>query len=672
MHLKFILFLLMCSLTVNAQKEGQAWVDSLLNAMPTALNDTVKAKILNRVALYYASANTDTGLKYTAMGMNLAGKMKWLKGISAFNTCYGNIYVTKGKLDSALYFHLKALECSKKINDSINMGVAYNNLGTVAEAKSDFVSAAKYYIQTLQLGKALKNNYNIAVACENIALVYQEQQDYSRGIEYARQSIAAYELDNDREELAGPLELIGTFFLHLNKYDSAYSYYQKALSNARTNGNKLKEGAALNSLAEYFAKQKDYFNAIKYGLEGKTLWDSTVPAFEDAINNGGLLGNYYLQLAKQADTGKINSSLQIPATKEKLLKLATAYLTEAIQKCKAKGNQNSQSTFQNYLAEANALEGNYKDAYFNFKSYQQIKDSIFSQENKNKIAAVENQRAIDLKNKEIENKELQIGNQRKRMWLLASCIAFLITVGGLVYRQSLTRKKTNTTLLQLNTELDEANKVKAKFFGILSHDLRSPVANLINFLQLQKRKPGIMNEQQIAERENKISDSANALLDTMEAMLLWSKGQMEHFKPSVAEVAVNDLFIYLEHFFTGTEHVSFSFENQENLILQTDEDYLKTIMHNLTANAVKALQQTTGAKITWKAWKQQTNIYLSIIDNGTGVSKEQLKALYDETATSGSRHGLGLHIIRDLAKAIGCSITLQPQTKTGTEFILCI
>jgi K+-sensing histidine kinase KdpD len=181
-----------------------------------------------------------------------------------------------------------------------------------------------------------------------------------------------------------------------------------------------------------------------------------------------------------------------------------------------------------------------------------------------------------------------------------------------------------------------------------------------------------MNEQQIAERENKISDSANALLDTMEAMLLWSKGQMEHFKPSVAEVAVNDLFIYLEHFFTGTEHVSFSFENQENLILQTDEDYLKTIMHNLTANAVKALQQTTGAKITWKAWKQQTNIYLSIIDNGTGVSKEQLKALYDETATSGSRHGLGLHIIRDLAKAIGCSITLQPQTKTGTEFILCI
>lgn len=672
MRLKLITFLLLFSISVNAQKEGQAWVDSLLSAMPTALNDTVKAKILNKVALYYANANTDTALKYAAMGMHLAGEMKWQKGISAFNTCYGNIYITKGQIDSALYYHLKALELSKKINDSINMGVAYNNLGTVAEAKSDFVGAVQYYMHSLQLGKEAKNNYNIGMSCENIALVYQEQQDYPKGIDYARQALAAFESNNNHDELSAPLELMGTFFLRLKKYDSAYYYYQKSLVSARINGNKIKEAAILNSLAEYYASQKDFYDAIRYGLDAKKIWNVTGTAFEDAIDNAGLLGNYYLQLAKQADTGKINNSAQIPATKEKLLQLATAYLTEAIQKSKAKGTKNSQSIFQNYLAEANALEGNYKDAYFNYKSYQEIKDSIFSQENKNKIAAVESQQAIDLKNKEIENKELQISNQRKRMWLLASFIAFLITVGALIYRQSLTRKKTNTTLLQLNTELDEANKVKAKFFGILSHDLRSPVANLINFLQLQKRKPGIMNEQQIAERENKITDSANALLDTMEAMLLWSKGQMEHFKPSVAAVQVNDLFTYLEHFFAGTEHVSFSFANPDNLVLLTDEDYLKTIMQNLTANAVKALRQTPNAQIAWKAWKEQTNIYLSITDNGTGVCKEQLKALYDETATSGSRHGLGLHIIRDLAKAIGCSVTLQPQTKTGTEFVLCI
>jgi len=61
-----------------------------------------------------------------------------------------------------------------------------------------------------------------------------------------------------------------------------------------------------------------------------------------------------------------------------------------------------------------------------------------------------------------------------------------------------------------------------------------------------------------------------------------------------------------------------------------------------------------------------------LVDNGAGASNEQLKALYDETASSSALHGLGLHIIRDLAKAIGCTVTLEPQTKTGTTFILSL
>ncbi|HMC86562.1 MAG TPA: HAMP domain-containing sensor histidine kinase, partial [Chitinophagaceae bacterium] len=275
-------------------------------------------------------------------------------------------------------------------------------------------------------------------------------------------------------------------------------------------------------------------------------------------------------------------------------------------------------------------------------------------------------------NKEIENKELQIGNQRKGMWLLISAIAFLFTTGAVIYRQSILRKKTNTTLRKLNNELDDANKIKAKFFGIISHDLRSPVANLINFLQLQKRKPDMMDKTQIANREEKIGSAAKSLLETMDAMLLWSKGQMEHFKPSLCVIEVNSLFIYIEKFFTGTENIIFTFSCDKNFTVNTDENYLKAIMHNLTANAVKAIMQTPGTQIIWKAWQENNKTFLSVTDNGAGASNEQLKALYDETASSGALHGLGLHIIRDLAKAIGCTVTLEPQTKTGTTFILSL
>ena len=404
----------------------------------------------------------------------------------------------------------------------------------------------------------------------------------------------------------------------------------------------------------------------------KKIWDENPTENVLPLINIGNLGVAYLDIVRYNGLKAIKPDTLIPANPAEDLKIAESYLRQAIQIALQKNDPENKSYFTGVLAELQACKGDYKNAYENIRSYYDAQDSLYSQENKNKLAALESQRAIDFKNKEIENKELQIGNQKKNMWLLVSLIAFLAVIGILLYSQSLSRKKTNTTLLQLNTELDEANKINAKFFGILSHDLRSPVANLVNFLQLQKRKPGIMSEQQIAERENKIAGSANALLETMEAMLLWSKGQMEHFKPTITAVPVHNLFSYLQKFFADTEHVVFTFSCVDNLVVQTDEHYLKAIMLNLTANAIKALQQTTKAQIIWKGWQEQNKIYLSVTDNGPGANDEKLKALYDERVSSGAKQGLGLHIIRDLAKAIGCSISLQTHVAKGASFILSV
>jgi signal transduction histidine kinase len=191
-------------------------------------------------------------------------------------------------------------------------------------------------------------------------------------------------------------------------------------------------------------------------------------------------------------------------------------------------------------------------------------------------------------------------------------------------------------------------------------------------MQLQKRKPGMLSEAQMTDRENKITDSAKSLLETMEAMLLWSKSQMEHFKPDIAAVPVKSLFEYLQKFFADAKEIHFTFSDESGLVVQTDENYLKCIMLNLTANAVKALRQTPDAQVTWKAWPQKDNILLSITDNGAGAADAQLRALYDATAISGARHGLGLHIIRDLARSVGCKIGLEPLSKPGTTFLLSI
>lgn len=662
MRLLSVLLLLFIGSLAKAQKEGQALVDSEVSIITTAPNDSIRIKLCNKVAIYYQDVNTDSAMKYANLGMELATRLHWTRAIAVFNTAYANILTTKGQLDSAWNRHRKALDLFITLNDSVNIAIGYSNLGTIAKAKSDFAAVARYFLNTLQMGQAMKDNYVIGLGSENLGLVYQYQEDYAKALNYTRQSINAYTLYESPEHLPGPLRVIGDIFLRLHQGDSAIYYYRKGLDLARTDGNRVQQATILNAIAEYYSSREDYSNAVKYGLEAKKIWDSTGPSAEDAINNTGILGTYYLQLAKGDSS----------ANRKQLLRLATTYLQEAIQKSRANSIKTAQSDFQLVLADADALVGNFKGAYGNYKAYQEIKDSVYSQESKNKIAAAMSKLELDKKNAEIGLNQATISNQHKQQLFLTIGLLLLLIIGGLLYRQSRIRKKTNNILLVLNNELNEANKVKAKFFGILSHDLRSPIANLINFLQLQKRRPGLLSKIQIADREEKITDSANRLLETMEGMLLWSKGQMEHFKPSLSAVPVESLFAYLQKNFPDTEHLALYFLPTAGLQLYTDEHYLQTILYNLTANAKKALQQRPDGHITWKAWRKDNEAFLSISDNGPGAADEQLKALYDESAPTGARTGLGLHIIRDLAKAIGCRVTYNTESRVGAEFILCM
>ena len=241
-----------------------------------------------------------------------------------------------------------------------------------------------------------------------------------------------------------------------------------------------------------------------------------------------------------------------------------------------------------------------------------------------------------------------------------------------MFYQNQKRRKTNLVLTKLNAELDESNKVKIRFFTILNHDLRNPVSNLIQFLHTQKTTPELMDEETKTRIEAKTITGAEDLLSSMEDILLWSKGQMDNFKPQPKLITVNQLFEDTKKVFSGYQSITFDYQNSGNISLHTDENYLKTIIRNLTSNAINVFKSTQNPIITWKAWHENGQNYLSITDNGSGGTQEQFKALYDDTEVVGIKTGLGLHLIRDLAKAIDCKILVDTKENSGTIFTLIL
>jgi signal transduction histidine kinase len=661
-------FLLITGLHTQAQKTDRPLIDSLQQAITVTENDSVKARLYNRLYNELCFINAEEAMQYAKIGLAHAQKMKWQKSIAVFQNNVGRSFSDMGNYDSTFFYYNAALNIHSGTKDKYNMAVTNNNMGTAAQnIRSDYTTAVKYYFASLKLAEEMDDSTMLSVSLSNIARIYMLQKNYTKALEFDNKSLRIREKKGTPDEIASSLENIGKTYYSIENLPKAKEYLQKALALYEGTGNLSGLASVWSSLSLVFTT--DYRSVVEARIKSKQLWNDINPMHQEAITNTGNLGLVYLDIVRYDTNHIVKYGDIIPDNKTLLLQKAEENLNAAIQLSTQTGDIDSKSFFTGVLAEVQELKGDFKNAFYNFKLFKETEDSLFSQENKNKIAAAESQREIDKKNSEIKINELALSNQQKTMWGLVGGLALLSIIGVLFYRQSQQRKKTNTTLVKLNTELDNANKVKAKFFAILSHDLRAPVANLISFLNLQKNEPDLLSPEQAAKHQKKITTSAEALLENMEAMLLWSKSQMENFKPVKNKVTSNSLFEQLSRNFSATDEVQINFPDGDGVFLTTDENYLLTIMQNLTANAVSALKNKPGAIINWKVMSTNDTVVFSIHDNGPGLPAEVISILNDNAVRMGSKNGLGFHIIKDMAKAIDCRITFESNTK-GTLFNL--
>jgi signal transduction histidine kinase len=105
-------------------------------------------------------------------------------------------------------------------------------------------------------------------------------------------------------------------------------------------------------------------------------------------------------------------------------------------------------------------------------------------------------------------------------------------------------------------------------------------------------------------------------------------------------------------------------------LLYTDEDYLKTIMQNLTSNAIKALEKTDNPKIIWEASCNNNNLMISIEDNGGKMSENQIEKLNNNSNDLGGKNGFGLQLINDLSRKINARIVTKVIQNYSTKITL--
>ena len=654
--MKKILLLILLSFSLHSfsQKDGQELIDSLLVELNKSKKDTLKANLLYEISINYTMVNPEKGLKYGQDLLSLSKKTNWTKGITLGYYTIGANYSSNSDFETALNYYNKA---ENSTSDKKLLCKIYKEMGVLFTYQNNYSKALDYDFKSLKLYESLGDNKGIAAISSNIGIVYFDLKKNTKAVEYYQKALTINQKIKNKGNMASNLGNLGHVYMEMGKYDQAIDNYNKAIVIKKEFDNKSSVALFTGAIANGYFKKKDYAKAIDYSNKSMILseecGDKQIIAF-----NASLSGDIYLQIAKSKNNDVT------------LLNKAAANFKTAIAIHSEMESLRELHFDYDLLSQTEELLGNHKQALDHYKTSVKFKDSVFNSDNRETIKNIEDKRTIDLRNKEIQLNKIKLENKEKQKWYFIGGIGLLAIIGGLLFYQSRKRKQTNQKLQLLNSELDEANKAKTRFFSILNHDLRGPVANLVFFLQLQKESPELLDEESIQRMQDKTMTGAENLLASMEDILQWSKSQMENFKPQPQKFQISTLFEDTKKHFSSVENIQFQFENLSNLALVTDENYLKTIVRNLTGNAIKALVNVPNPMIIWKAFQENGNTYLSITDNGKGATDEEFKALYDEKEVSGIKSGLGLHLIRDLAKAIDCEIKVDSKINAGTTITL--
>jgi signal transduction histidine kinase len=249
-------------------------------------------------------------------------------------------------------------------------------------------------------------------------------------------------------------------------------------------------------------------------------------------------------------------------------------------------------------------------------------------------------------------------------------------------------EQTNIQLQQASTAADEArdaaldaNRAKSDFLAVMSHELRTPLNAIGGYTEiLQLGIYGAVNDAQ-QDALTRISRSQQTLLSLINDVLNFAKLEAGEVQYSITDVAVVPALSVIEDFVAPQlrrKHLTYAVHPcDRSVTARADADKLQQILINLLSNAIKYTPE--GGQIDVRCETDDARVYIRIRDSGIGIASDRLATIFDPFIQVGRAlnrpHegvGLGLSISRDLAAAMGGSLSVESVLGDGSTFTLTL
>lgn len=710
--------------------QGKALADSLMNAVSNTKGDTDQVKLILKAAKAVAQTDAVLAMRYADSAMELSQQHGWKKGIGLayinkarinrrtsdntqsienaskaydafksinWHAAMGDAslemaytYELLGNYSKAIEYNFKALSDYEASGIEANVAATYNNIGIDYYRLYDYPKAIDYYSKALEMHEKTNNKFGIASALDNMASVYKEQGEFSKVNEYNLKAIDLFEEIDDQPALGRIFINRGNFLQDQKNYDSALIYYKKAIAIAR-----------------------------KLGVN-RTI----------AFGNAGI-GELYLNVAKNG-AGQYIIPAALKASRPVLLQNAYDYFSNAQNIVKKAGDLSLMMQFTSSLSETEALRGNYKSALGFYEEATRYKDSIFNDENKKQIAALENERIVEVKDKEIQllNKEkaLQASQQEKKdaeskrikniQYFMIAALGMVLLALGIIafiqYRNNKQRQKANALLVQqkekVESTLNELKSTQAQLIysekmaslgeltAGIAHEIQNPLNFINNFSEVNGELITELNHELLSDKKTEAISTAKSIQDNSKKIIHHSKradaivkGMLQHSRVSSGQreaVDINALADeYMRLSYQGMRAKDKSFHVQLEKELSSNIGKLNLVpqdigrvLLNLFNNAFYAVREKKKAApgtyepvVSVSTKQMDGKIEILVKDNGIGIPEKVVEKIFQPfftTKPAGQGTGLGLSLSYDMVKAVGGEIKVETKEKEGSTFIV--
>ncbi len=231
----------------------------------------------------------------------------------------------------------------------------------------------------------------------------------------------------------------------------------------------------------------------------------------------------------------------------------------------------------------------------------------------------------------------------------------------------------NQKLVNITEDLQRKNEQLEEFTQIVSHNLRSPVGNILSLLTYYEAT-SVPAEK--VEYFSLLKESAqNTMLTLNELNDVLKVKHNQDIERHYVE------FEKILHYVRGMVSVAIaeagatiSFDFSEAPIIHYPNIYLESILLNLISNSLKYRHTLRAPHIQLKSFKQNGATFLTVSDNGLGIDLEKYGHLLFRMRKTFHHHpesrGVGLFLIKSQINAMGGEISAQSKLNEGITFTI--